>query len=301
MSKDVAARLDALAHDYREGRLTLSSYRSLRAPLLDLLAAQPGVDGVDRPVPTQRGRARARMARHDSPSQDEQAVRRGSRLAVGVAAMATAVIAAVTLYPRFRDVLASAPAAPANVDAADETSQPLGDSEDWSSERMHSLLSEFDGRAVCRRELAGSATPFCRDLLATADAGPQLLVLTANSEKAASTHRLFAISLHEVSQAQFRRYCAHTGSRCRKQAWAQGDDAVVNVTTEEARQYLVWLSEMSGQTYRLPTNAEWQQAANAGKKFGWRAGPEREWSGRNGSDQTGPEDLRGFRVVRELR
>src|SRR4051812_45299726 len=37
MSHDVAARLAALSQDHREGRLTVSAYRSLRAPLLDRL------------------------------------------------------------------------------------------------------------------------------------------------------------------------------------------------------------------------------------------------------------------------
>lgn len=37
MSQDVAARLSALSQDHREGRLTTSAYRGLRAPLLDML------------------------------------------------------------------------------------------------------------------------------------------------------------------------------------------------------------------------------------------------------------------------
>ncbi len=328
MSKDVAARLDALAHDYREGRLSMAAYRNLRAPLLDLLVSQPGADGADRSLTTQRGRVvRARRAvREDFLPRDAQPARRGLRVGGGLAVAAVMAIAAVTVYSRVRDVNAPAPVSHAQLDTARKTSQTLGDSDDWSGARLHSLLAEFDGRAVCRKELAGSPEPFCRDLLATADAGPQLLVLTASSGKSAGARSLFAISLHEVSQAQFRRYCEHTASRCPRRPGAQDDDPVVNVTWDEARQYLLWLSEMSGQTYRLPTEAEWQQAAHDGKKSGWRAGRVREWtqdansasrqrtvrgvapgedaatllSARSGQDQTARDDLRGFRAVREL-
>lgn len=299
MSKDVAARLDALAQDYREGRLSLAAYRNLRAPLLDLLISQPVAEGVDQSLTTQRGRAaRAKSAtREDYLPHDAQPARRGWRVVSGLAVAAVMIIAAVTMYPWVLDVHAPAPVPHAKFEAASETSQSLGDSDDWSGARLHSLLAEFDGRAVCRKELAGSPEPFCRDLLATADAGPQLLVLTASSGKAAaSVRRLFAISLHEVSQAQFRRYCEHTAGRCPRQLRAQDDDSVVNVTWDEAREYLLWLSEMSGQTYRLPTEAEWQQAARDGKQSGWRAGRVREWT----QDQTVAENLRSFRALREL-
>jgi hypothetical protein len=298
MTKDVAARLDALAHDYREGRLSLAAYRNLRAPLLDLLISQPGPGGTDQSSTTQRGRvARAR-------SHAAQPARRGLRVAGGLAVVAVMAVAAVTVYSRVRDAHAPTSASNSQFDTERETSQPLGDSDDWSGARVNSLLAEFDGRAVCRKELAGSPTPFCRDLLATADAGPQLLVLAGSSGKTSTGARsLFAISLHEVSQAQFRRYCERVSSRCPRQPRAQDDDSVVSVTRDQAREYLLWLSEMSGQTYRLPTEAEWQQAAQDGKKSGWRAGRAREWtlSARSGQDRAASDDLRGFRAVRELR
>jgi hypothetical protein len=296
MTKDVAARLDALAHDYREGRLSLAAYRNLRAPLLDLLISQPGVDGTDQSSTTQRGRvARAR-------SHGAQPARRGLRVAGGMAMVAVMAIAAVTVYSRVRDAHAPTSASSSQLDTEREMSPSLSDSDDWSGARVNSLLAEFDGRAVCRKELAGSPTPFCRDLLATADAGPQLLVLAANSGKK-DARSLFAISLHEVSQAQFRRYCERVSSRCPRQPRAQDDDSVASVTREQAREYLLWLSEMSGQTYRLPTEAEWQQATQDGKKSGWRAGRAREWtqSARSGQDQAARDDLRAFRAVRELR
>lgn len=296
MSKDVAERLDALTHDYREGRLSLAAYRNLRAPLLDVLISQPGVDDADQS--TQRGRV-ARAKSNPLPH-DERPARRGLRVKFGLAATAVVVVAAVTIYLRVSDVQA-----PTDFDAAPQTAQTLEESDDWSGARLHSILANFDARAVCRKELAGSPAPFCRDLLAIADAGPQLLVLTANSGKATGgTHRFFAISLHEISQGQFLRYCAHSAGRCRSQPRAQGDDSAVNVTWDEAQQYLHWLSEMSGQTYRLPTEAEWQQAASDGKKSGWQARRVREWTQHQRSPTAGKpnnqKDARSFRAVREL-
>ncbi len=121
--------------------------------------------------------------------------------------------------------------------------------------------------------------------------------------------RPFLLGQHEVTVGQFRRFLAESGyvpesvtdgtggygynrqydpaqslrgdafeGRDPKYGWrnpgfAQGEDhPVLNVTWNDAMAMASWLSRREGQTYRLPTEAEWEYACRAGGRTRYFSG-----------------------------
>jgi formylglycine-generating enzyme required for sulfatase activity len=75
----------------------------------------------------------------------------------------------------------------------------------------------------------------------------------------------FYISKHEVTFEQYDLFCEKTGrSKPNDRGWGRGKRPVINVSWDDAVAFCDWLTDMSGDSYRLPTEAEWEYACRAG-------------------------------------
>jgi formylglycine-generating enzyme required for sulfatase activity len=92
-------------------------------------------------------------------------------------------------------------------------------------------------------------------------------------ERPISIRKPFAIGRREVMFAEWDQ-CVDAGAckhRPDDHGWGRGDRPVVNVSWDDSKIFVAWLSEKTGQRYRLPSEAEWEYAARAGTKtsFWW--------------------------------
>ncbi len=74
-----------------------------------------------------------------------------------------------------------------------------------------------------------------------------------------------AVGRYPVTFEEYDRFGAATGAPPPKdEGWGRGRRPVINVSWQDAQAYVRWLGEMTGQPYRLLSEAEWEYAARAG-------------------------------------
>jgi serine/threonine protein kinase len=112
----------------------------------------------------------------------------------------------------------------------------------------------------CSERLAGYGRrkqAICYDTFNGGGRGPDLVVIPSGS----GITKAFGLGRTEVSNADYAVFCTRSG-HCAAPS-GQPDYPVVNISLNDAKAYVTWLSQVTGVTYRLPTDSEWTYAATA--------------------------------------
>jgi formylglycine-generating enzyme required for sulfatase activity len=147
-----------------------------------------------------------------------------------------------------------------------------------------------------------AAEPEAGELVRDCPDCPELVVLPAGDfEMGANVtpfekpeHRVtipkpFAIGRREVTFDEWDA-CAATGAckhRPDDHGWGRGNRPVIDVSWDDAKLYVAWLSQLTGRKYRLPSEAEWEYAARGGTKSTFW------WGGDTGNGNANCEDCGG--------
>ena len=85
----------------------------------------------------------------------------------------------------------------------------------------------------------------------------------------------FAMSKYEVTFADYDAFAQASGRTFPDdEGWGRGTRPVINVSWLDAQAYTRWLSKITGERYRLPSEAEWEYVARAGSSTAYSWGNE---------------------------
>lgn len=91
----------------------------------------------------------------------------------------------------------------------------------------------------------------------------------------------FAVSKHEITFAEYEKFAkAMQRPIPDDEGWGRGDQPIINVSWQNAVDYTNWLSEQTGISYRLPSEAEWEYMARGGTQatYWWGNGPRPDYA-----------------------
>ena len=79
----------------------------------------------------------------------------------------------------------------------------------------------------------------------------------------------FALSVYEVTFEDYDRFTYP--NKVSDEGRGRGRRPVINVSWDDAQEYVAWLSAQTGAQYRLPSESEWEYAVRAGTttKYSW--------------------------------